>query len=255
MAVVIYEKREHIALVRLKRPDSLNAINREMARELAEIWKDFRDDNNLWVGMVSGEGRSFCAGADLKEMEIGRWEFRKSLMFGDDRFAPSNYNVWKPLIAAVHGHVYGAGFWLALECDIRIASEDTKFGIPEGKVGLVTVFAPFLASYVPRGIAAELLLTGDPIDAQRAYQLGLVSQVVPLEQLTSAAITVAEAVCSNSPRAQWATKELMCTTRDMDRTSAIGMVKHIATPVCNLEDTVEAKRAFVEKRKAQWRLK
>jgi enoyl-CoA hydratase/carnithine racemase len=255
MSVVLYEKKDHIAHIRLNRPESLNAINRELAQELVKIWHDFKNDKDLYVGIVSGEGRSFCAGADVKEMEIGKWEFRKSLIFGDVRLGPSNYDLWKPLIAAVQGHVYGGGFWIALECDVRIAANNARFGIPEGKVGLVTLFAPFLANYVPRGVAADLLLSGDPIDAERAYQLGLVSKVVPPEQLLSAATKMAEAIMSNSPLATFATKELMCRTQDMDRTSAVGMIEHIATRAFNLEDTVEARRAFIEKRKPVWKLK
>ncbi|MFH0786656.1 MAG: enoyl-CoA hydratase-related protein [Pseudomonadota bacterium] len=255
MSVVLYEKKDHIAHIRLNRPESLNAVNRELAQELAKIWRDFKNDKDLWVGIVSGEGRSFCAGADVKELQPGNWEFSKSLIFGDDRLAPSNYDVWKPLIAAVHGHVYGAGFWIALECDIRIAANNARFGIPEGKIGLVTLFAPFLANYLPRGVAADLLLSGDPIDAERAYQLGLVSKVVPPEQLLSAATKMAEAVMSNSPLATFGTKELMCRTQDMDRTSAIALIEQIATRIFNLKDTVEARRAFIEKRKPEWKLR
>lgn len=186
---------------------------------------------------------------------MGRWEFRKSLLFGDDRLGPSNYKVWKPIIAAVHRHVYGAGLWLALECDIRIAADDARFGVPEAKVNVPVLFAPFLPHYLPRGVAAELLLTGNPIDAQRACQLGLVTKVVPGDQLISTATTIVEGICDNGPLASRATKEIFYRSCDMDYASAIALTEHIATPIFNSEDSIEAKRAFNEKRKPQWKLK
>ena len=255
MSDVIYEKQGHIAFIRLNRPDSLNAINRSMTKELSKIWCDFRDDNSLWVAVLSGEGKTFCAGADVKELAVEKWEFRQSLIFGDDRCIPSNYGVWKPLIAAVHGHVYGAGLLLALECDIIVATNDAMFGIPEGKVGIVTLFAPFLSDYMPRKVAAELLFTGKPIDAQRAYQLGLVNKVTLFKDLLSVAIATANEICDNSPLATWATKQLFYRSRNMDYGSALALIEHIATPVSNTEDAIEAKRAFAEKRKMQWKLK
>ena len=155
MSDVIYEKRGHIADIRLNRPSSLNALTITVARELGKIWCDFRDSKELWVAILSGEGRSFCAGADVKEMKVGKWDMRQSLIFGDVRLTPSNYNVWKPIIGALHGFVYGAGLWLALECDLRIASKNARFATPEGRVGLVTLFAPFFFDYLPRSVAND----------------------------------------------------------------------------------------------------
>ncbi len=255
MAEVIYEKRGHIAYIRLNRPSKLNAISRTLTRELAKIWVDFRDDSNLLVAVLSGEGKSFCAGADIGEVDTDKWKLRKSLIFGDDRVTPSSYNIWKPIIAAVHRHAYGAGMWLALECDVRIASTDAIFCIPEGKVNLPTMFAAFLSDYFPRGIASELLLTGNPMDAKRAYQLGLVNKVVPFDELMPAATSMAEKICENGPLSIQATKEIFYRTRDMDYASAIALTEHIAVPVMNSEDTVEAKQAFKEKRKPEWKLR
>jgi len=255
MPEVLYEKKEHIAYISLNRPESLNAVTRTMVRELAKIWVDFRDDGNLWVAVLSGEGRSFCAGADVKEMEIGKWQFHKSLLFGDERAGPSNYKVWKPIIAALHRHVFGGGLWLALECDIRIAADDTMIGAPEPKVGLPTLFTPFLSDFVAHGIAEELLLTANPIDAQRAYQVGLVNKVVPRDQLLSEAKAMAEKICENGPLSIWAMKEMLSRSRGMDYQSALSLVEEMATPVFNAEDTVEGKQAFIEKRKPQWRAK
>ena len=255
MSQVLYTKEGNIAYIKLNKPENLNAINRTMTRELAKIWVDFRDDSNLWVAIISGEGESFCVGADIKEMERGKWQFSQSLLFGDDRIGPSNYRIWKPLIAAVHGHVLGGGLVLALECDIRITSDNALFGIPEGRVNLPFLFAAFISDYLPRAIAAELMFTGKPIDAQRAYQLELVNRVVPYDDLMSTAINMAEEICMNGPLSNWAAKELFCRCRDMDYHSALSLVEHIAPPVWNAEDSIEAKQAFIEKRKPKWKLK
>ncbi len=255
MSEVLYRKEGYIAYVSLNRPERRNAINRTITRELAKIWVDFRDDTNCWVAIFSGEDRSFCAGADVKELERGKWQFRQSLVYGDERVGFSNYGIWKPIIAAVQGHVYGAGLVLALEADILIASEDALFGIPESKVNIPFLFAPFIYDYIPRPIANELMFTGHPIDSKRAYQLGLVNRVVPGNELMATAIKVAEDICLCGPLANWATKELASRCHDMDFSSALGMIEHIVTPVCNCEDSIEGKRAFVEKRKAQWKLR
>jgi enoyl-CoA hydratase/carnithine racemase len=255
MPELLCEKKEHIAFIRLNRPESLNAINRSLANELIKVWVDFREDKNLWVAILSGEGKSFCVGADVKEMERGKWEFRQSLLFGDKPIGPSNYKVWKPIIAATQGHVNGAGLWLACECDIIISADNALFGTRETRVNIPALVAPFLSDYLPRGIAAEILFTAKPIDAQRAHQVGLVSNVVPEEQLMTEATNMAEEICECGPQSVWASKELLLRTRDMDYKSALSLVEHIATPVWNSEDSIEAKKAFAEKRKPRWQLK
>lgn len=255
MPEILYEKKEHIAFIRLNRPESLNAINRSLANELIKAWVDFRDDKNLWVAILSGEGKSFCAGADLKEMKRGKWEFRQSLLFGDEPIGPSNYKVWKPIIAATQGHVNGAGLWLALESDLRISADNAQFGTREARANVPALVAPFLSDYLPRGIAAEILFTAKSVNAQRAYQIGLVNKVVSEEELMIEAINMAEGLCDCGPLSVWASKELFLRTRYMDYQSALSLVEHIATPVWNSEDSIEAKKAFSEKRKPKWKLK
>jgi E-phenylitaconyl-CoA hydratase len=255
MSEVLYKKEGHIAHIRLNRPESRNAINRPLVRELAKIWVDFRDDGDLWVAILSGEGKSFCAGADVKEMERGKWRFRQSLVYGDERVGASNYQIWKPMIAAVHGHVYGAGLLLALESDIVVASEDALIGIPEARVNVPFLFAPFIYDFMPRAVANELMFTGKPLDAQRAYQLGIINRVVPSQEILSTARQIAEDICLCGPLANRAAKELAQRGRDMDFNSAVALIEHIAVPVWNAEDSIEAKQAFIEKRKPQWKLK
>jgi len=255
MLEVLYEKKGHLAFIRLNRPDSLNAINKAMAKELIKIWIDFRDDKNLWVAILSGEGKSFCGGADLKEMERGQWQFRQSLLYGDERIGPSNYEVWKPIVAAVHGHVYGAGLLLALESDIIVAAEDALFGIPETRVNVPFLTAPFIYNYLPRNVANEMMYTSKPIGAKRAYDVSVVNRIVSLGQILATAKEIADDICLCGPLANQASKELALRCRHMDSQSAIALIEHIAPAVWNSEDSVEAKKAFLEKRSPSWEQK
>lgn len=255
MNKIIYRKQEHIAYISLNRPEKLNAINREMVKELAKVWIDYRNDDDLWVAILSGEGKSFCSGADIKEMNRGKWQLKDSMIFGDERVTPSSYQIWKPIIAAIHGYAFGAGLLLALESDIRIASENALFGLPESKVNIPTLFAPFISYYIPQAIAAELMYTSQPLNVQRAYQLGIVNTIVSDNKLISTAIIVAKQICKNGPLSIWVTKELYSRGRNMNYDSAIALIEHIATPVMNSDDSIEAKRAFIEKRKPIWKLK
>ena len=255
MDTVLYQKKKHIAYISLNNPDKLNTINRRMTRELGKVWIDFRDDKELWVAILKGEGKSFCAGADVKDMERGKWIFQQSLLFGDDRARPSNYRVWKPIIVAAQKHVYGMGLVLFLESDIRIVADDLKLGIPEGRVNVPFLFAPFIFDYIPRAIAGELIHTGKTVGAEKANELGLVNRVVSKDKLLQTAEQMAEDVCANGPLANWASKEMYCRCRDMDFKSALYFVEHVAAPVMNSADSIEAKQAFMEKRKPKWKLK
>ena len=255
MTDVLYEKKDHIAYIRLNRPESRNAINRSLTRELIQVWCDFREDSDIWVAILSGEGKSFCGGADLKEMERGKWQFRQSLIYGDERMGPSNHGVWKPIIAAVHGHVYGTGLLLALESDIIVASEDALLGIPETRVNIPFLMAPFIYDYLPRSIANEMMYTSKPIGAKRAYELGLVNRIVPSDRILTIAKQIADDICLCGPLANRATKELANRCRNMDFDGALTLIEHIAPPVWNSEDSVEAKKAFVEKRLPTWKQK
>ncbi len=252
--MVLYEKKERVAYINLNRPERLNAIDRKTTEELSKIWADFRDDDNLWVAILSGKGKSFCAGADLSEMEVGeKWSLSKSLIYGERRMGPSNQKIWKPLIAAVHGHVLGAGLYLTLESDFRIASEDAEFGLPEPRVSLPTLFAPLLSNYLLNSHALELLLIGDRIRAPRAYEIGLVNRVVPLEELLSTAEKFALRMCENGPLALRAMKEAFYRSRGMDFPAVLKLIEELFTPVFSSEDAVEGKSAFLGKRKPNWK--
>lgn len=254
MAAVKYEKEGKIAIITLNRPERLNAIDLETTEELIRIWIDFRDDDQLWVAILNGEGRSFCAGADVGKMDLGGiWNIRKSLIYGDKKIGPRNYGVWKPIIAAVHGHVLGAGFYIALECDLIIAAEDAEFGLPEPKVGIPTLFSSNLHNYLPPCLAMELLLVAERINAKRAYEIGLVNRVVPKDMLMDSAKSTAEKICQNGPLSVRAMKEVFQRSREMDSISKLSLLEQIFTPVMNSEEAAEGKRAFQEKRKPRWK--
>jgi len=254
MPLVKYEKAGKIAMITLNRPERLNAIDFKTTEELIKIWIDFRDDDRLWVAILNGEGRSFCAGADVGKMDLGgTWNIKKSLIYGDKKMGPSHYGVWKPIIAAVHGYVLGAGFYLALECDLVIAADDAEFGLPEPKVGIPTLFASSLSYYLSPCLAMELLLTGERINAKRAYEMGLLNQVVPRDLLLDSAKSMAEKICQNGPLSLRAMKEVFQRSREMDSTSRLALLEQIFTPVMNSEDAAEGKKAFQEKRKPQWK--
>ncbi len=256
MEHILYEKRGRIAHIIFNRPDKMNAINLQATKELGEIWREFRDDDEVWVGILSGNGRAFCVGADVEKIapEKGaRWSIDKSLILGEHKMGPSSYRVWKPLIAALHGYVLGAGFYMAMECDIRIASEEAEFGLPEPMVGIPTLFAPYMRDFLPRGLAMEMLLLGERITAKRAYEMGLVNRLVKKDGALSSAEELAERLCEKAPLALTAMKEVYRRSRDMDDHSALALIDNLFTPVMNSEDAVEGKRAFMEKRKPQWR--
>jgi enoyl-CoA hydratase/carnithine racemase len=253
---ISYEREGRVAHIIFNRPEKLNAIALETTKELAEIWRTFRDDEEVWVGILSGRGRSFCVGADVGKLAIeeeAQWTIEKSLILGEHRMGPSNYRVWKPLIAALHGHVLGAGFYMAMECDIRIASEDAEFGLPEPKIGIPTLFAPYMRDFLPRGLSLEMLLLGEKISAKRAYEMGLVNRLVKTNEALSSAKEMAERLCEKGQLSLRAMKEVYRRSRDMDDHSALALIENLFTPVMNSKDASEGKRAFMEKRKPQWK--
>lgn len=215
MEKVLYRKEKRIAYVTLNRPQALNAIDDGINLELSEIWQDFQVDSEVDVAIVTGSGKAFSAGADLKSV-IPRWE--KATM-GDLRanagyglgggITRGRHRIFKPIIAAVNGHAVGAGFELALACDIRIAADTAKFGVFEirngmhqGDGGLVRLVA--LAGI---GVALDLTLTGREVSAQEAYSLGLVTRIVPASELLITAEEYARTIISNPQHAVRSAKE------------------------------------------------
>jgi len=211
---VLYEKRDRIAYVTLNRPEAKNAIDAETHELLWKTWEDFRDDDSLDVAIVTGAGDAFCAGADLKTfippwMEATPRKVRDNVATGLGGLTRGLHRIYKPVIAAVNGWALAGGLETALACDIRIASERAMFGSFEvrrgyhhGDGGIVR-----LVNTCGAGIALELLLTGEPIDAPRAFQCNLVSRVVAHERLIEEAEEVAHRILRNSQIAVRSAKE------------------------------------------------
>ncbi|OGO17219.1 MAG: hypothetical protein A2Z02_02165 [Chloroflexi bacterium RBG_16_48_7] len=254
MEPVTYLKKGKIAYITLNRPEKLNAINMDMVNALSYIWQDFRDDQNLWVAILNGAGKSFCAGADVPEQEVRkRTSFSELITLGEKVIGPARHNVWKPIIAAVHGHVIGAGLWLVLESDIVIAAENSKIGAPESALSIPVAFTSFLRDHVGWRAAAEILLVGDLITAARAYEMGLVNRVVPQNELIPVAERLAERMCQNGPLAERAMKEIAYRTKDADFHQTLAILEGIIIPIASSEDVAEGRKAWMEKRKPQWK--
>ena len=195
MTLALYEKRDRVAYVTLNRPTALNALDDALNDELWLIWQDFEQDPSVDVAILTGTGKAFCAGADLKTF-IPKWEkatlldARKNAARGiGGGLTRGQHRITKPVICAINGHAIGGGFELALACDIRIASESAKFGVFEVRQGLHQGDGGLvrLVAIAGMAVALDLTLTGREVLAEEALRLGLVNRVVPAEQLMATA--------------------------------------------------------------------
>jgi E-phenylitaconyl-CoA hydratase len=254
---VDYVKEGRIAIFTINRPRAFNAVDLETWRGMHEAMVDFRDDPELWVGIVTGAGdKAFCAGADVKEtlpyMKENRhtpWLWPATQLWG--------LEVWKPLVAAINGYAFGGGLEIALACDIRIASENARMGTTEVTLGLIPAWGGTqrLPRMIPWCKAAELLLMGKQIDAEEAYRIGLVNKVVPLEELMSTAREWAEALCQAGPLAVRAAKEAMVRGASMTLEDGLRLENTLVANLFSTEDFIEGTTAFTEKRKADFKAK
>jgi enoyl-CoA hydratase len=229
---LIYEKEEGIGYLTLNRPEALNAFNIQMRDELYEVLLAIRDDDEVRVGILKGAGeKAFCAGADLSEFLTAPPPVAARKV----RFAR---DVWKlflsipqPLIAALHGYVLGSGLEIALCCDMRIASPETKFGLPEMGLGIIPAAGgtQTLPRIIGRSRALDMLLTNRWIGAEEAYQFGLVNQVVPREDLSQAVEKVARKIASYHPAAVKSAKSAVVRGSDLPLAAALEMEKLLAT--------------------------
>ena len=255
--VLEYKKEGRIAIFTFNRPEVRNAMNPQLRRELQEAMVDFRDDPDLWVGIITGAGdKAFCAGADIKEQLPFRkgfsdrpWGYPAAPMWG--------LELWKPLIAAINGLALGGGLEVALACDIRIASENARLGQPEILIGMMAGGGGTqrLPRLIPWCKAAEILLMGKPIDAQEAYRIGLVNKVVPLEELMPTAREWAEVICQAAPLAVRASKEAMTRGYSMTLEDGLRLEYSLTNYIMGTEDFTAGTTAFVEKRKPVYKAK
>lgn len=252
---VKYELDGHLATITYNRPEALNAINGEMRRDLNDAFSRFRDDENAWVAIVTGAGKAFCAGADLRDGggsagEFGGTFWEKPTINSFE----SGWEIFKPVIAAVNGYCLGYGFTLVTWCDFVIASERAEFGFPEVRLGVPTIVG---AIRLPQRLlwhdAMELLLTGERISATRAQEIGIVRSVVPHEELMNEARALADRLLQGAPLAQRAIKEVATRAQHMPMLEAIRFGETMRKVAAATEDASEGGRAPAEHRPPEWK--
>ena len=253
MAVVEFERKGTIALVTLNRPEARNAISPEVSQTMAAILDEVEADAGLRTVVITGNGEVFCAGADLKVVASGK---ANDIASGKGGFAGIvTRNFPKPIIAAVQGPALAGGFEIVLACDLVVAADAAKFGIPEAKRGLMAAAGGLirLPKRVPLAIALELAMTGDPIDADRALNLGLVNRVVPANQVVAEAIAIAERIGENSPIAVRMSRQLVIEAAEMSEQDGWKRTLELMMPVFESGDAIEGATAFAEKRAPVWK--
>jgi len=260
MPYVIYEKRDHIAFITFNRPERMNAMGRELSAELREAEDNFAADPDAMIAIYTGAGdRAFCAGRDLKEAAESSAESGAASQGGAttaSTFERGPTDLGKPTIAAINGAAYGGGLEKAISCDIRICSENATMALAEVKVGLCAPNGSFmLPRLVGLSNAMWLLLGGEPVDAQDAYRMGLVTRVVPQEDLLPTATEMAKTIVQNAPLAVQATRKLATLGIEMPLDYGRRMGASLVQSVWGSEDAVEGAKAFAEKRQPDWQMK
>jgi crotonobetainyl-CoA hydratase len=257
---VLVERRGHVMIITLNRPEVHNACNLAMWLEAGEALEQADADPEVRAVIVTGAGeKTFSAGADLKAIMRGEPARPEDPMKAAWGFAGiANHPISKPVIAAVNGNALGGGTELALGCDLVVAVDTAKFGLPEVKVGLFAASGGVfrLARQVPQKVAMELILTGEPIDADRALELGLVNRVVPREQLMDAAMALAEKIAGNAPLSVQASKRIARGIVDGKFSAEPDDWQRTEEEMARLsrsEDAREGPRAFAERRAPQWK--
>ncbi len=248
-----YEKEGHIALFTINRPEVMNALSPQVLSEWTESLEDFRDDKNLWVGIITGAGeKAFCTGLDMSgsgppsdDEERLRMP-QKNLMRG--------LELWKPLIAAINGYALGGGLEVALACDIRIAADTARMGLPEVTLGLMPGWGGTqrLTRLIPFSIATEMTIMGRRVTAQEALDIGLVHQVVPQAELMAVAKERAEKICESAPLAVQGVKEAMIKGYGMTLEEGLKLELELGRKVNSSKDFAEGRKAFQEKRKPNY---
>jgi enoyl-CoA hydratase len=247
---VLTERRERVLVITINRPDQRNAVNAAVAHGIAAALDELDRDDALSLGVLTGAGKGFCAGMDLKAFVGG-----ESPYAGDRGFAGITQRAAdKPLIAAIEGFAVAGGLEVALSCDLIVAARGARLGIPEVKRSLVAAGGGLLRlpRMLPRNIAMELALTGDPIAAERGLALGLVNRLAEPGQALDTALELAASIAQNGPLALAATKRILVESADWPESEFFARQGEIAGPVMASEDAREGATAFAEKRPPVW---
>lgn len=249
---VLFEARaDGIAVITLNRPEARNALGKEIREGLFVAWDRFERDPALRVAILTGAGdKAFCAGGDLKEMTESGLTVPPRDMFplpGD------TLELTKPTIAAVNGAAFAGGWMIAQACDLCVASTTAKFAITEVKVGRSSPWAAPLIHMIPQRIMMEIVLTGKPITAQRAYEIGLVNRLAEPTKLMDAALELATEILEGAPLSVRAAREMVMLSTEMGRSAALQAARHASEYCYRSEDAQEGPRAFAEKRRPNWK--
>ena len=246
-----YEKEGHIAIFTINRPEVMNALSPQAVAEWTEALIDFRENKDLWVGIVTGAGdRAFCTGLDLRSAGTSSGETK-----GPQATLVRGLEMWKPLIAAINGYALGGGLEIALACDIRIASDNARLGLTEVTLGLMPGWGGTqrLPRLIPFSIAAEMMIMGKRITAQEALEINLVHQVVPQPDLMATARERAAKICESAPLAVAAVKEAMIRGYSMTLEEGLALETELGSAILASKDFAEGRQAFMDKRKPEYK--
>jgi enoyl-CoA hydratase len=252
--MVDYELRGHVALLTINRPEARNAVNGDVSSGMEAGIDALEDDDEAWVGVLTGAGPVFSAGADLKVIasgDIGQMQTERGGFAGIVQRERT-----KPIIAAVDGPALAGGTEIVLSCDLVVASSEARFGIPEVKRSLVAAAGGLfrLPRRLPFSVALELALTGDPISAERAHHFGMVNELCQPGQAVEAAMALAERICVNAPLAVRESRRLMFESLEItDDEEGIRRSGAAMMGLAGTEDFAEGPKAFIEKRDPVWK--
>ena len=250
---IIFEKKDGIGYVTVNRPEALNALNDSVIEELDSVFRAIDKDEEVKIAIITGAGRAFVAGADIAQMsELNGTEGRDMTIQGQQVMELIE-SINKPVIAAVNGFALGGGNELSMACDIRIASETAKFGQPEVNLGIIPGYGGTqrLPRLVGRGMAKKLIYSAEIIDAEEAYRIGLVDEIVPADQLMDTAAKLAETIASKAPIAVKLAKAAINNGMNTDLKTGVQFEAEAYASTFVSEDRVEGMKAFLEKRPAK----
>lgn len=246
---LVVARQGNILIMTINRPGSRNAINHSLACAIATTIDEFEDDDELAIGILTGAGRTFCSGMDLKAFVQGKGVGTHRGLLGMTECPPA-----KPMIAAVEGWALAGGCELALSCDLIIAANDAQFGIPEVKRGILAAAGGLLRLplALPYHVAMELALTGEPLPARRAYELGMVNRLTEPGLAVAEALSVARVIANNGPLATRTSKWIMSSTSGWDDPNRWSHQQPRVDAVLHSEDALEGANAFAQKRPPKW---
>lgn len=258
-SVIKVEREGHLTIITINREERLNALDGDAAKVLGDAFEDFENDQDQWVAILTGTGRAFCTGNDLVAMSKGGGGAGGAGRPGSHGYGfgsiTKRFPLYKPVIAAINGFAVAGGLELALVCDILVAAEGARFGLTEVSWALMPMGGGTqrLPRSIPRAWANYLALTGEQITAQDAREIGLVSHVVPDDQIMDKAREIAGVILSRGPLAVWAAKESMMRGADMPLEQGLAYEDAIGRQVLTSEDSREGPKAFAEKRKPDFK--